>query len=460
MLLKSPKSYTDFKSGSKSKIELNKIMPAIGITSNDIRVFLSPLAYQEQLFSLIEQAKTRIYITALYVQNDEIGQAVLHALYQAKQKNPQLDVKVFVDFHRAQRGLIGEKESLGNRELYLQLAQQYQEPINIYGVAVKSRELLGVLHLKGMVFDDQVFYSGASINDIYLQHGPRYRLDRYYQIASSALANSFCDYLEQTFVNPGYCPLLNQQTLPSIREQKKNILALKSVMKKSCYRVSTSESSGDIRIEPLIGFGRRQKQLNHSVRQLVQQSETSLLIFTPYFNLPKPLTKDIIRALKREVKITLVIGDKTASDFYIAEQENFSTIGIIPYLYELLLRRFVKRWQRYIDNNLLEIRLWKNADNSYHLKGIVADNRFHLLTGSNLNPRAWSLDLENGLLIDDIKGHLLPYLAQETAMIFEDTQVLNNYQQLEDIKQYPEKPRKLIKKIKTIKIERILKRFL
>ena len=59
---------------------------------------------------------------------------------------------------------------------------------------------------------------------------------------------------------------------------------------------------------------------------MIQKSQSSLLIFTPYFNLPKPLKKDIIKALKRGVKITLVIGDKTANDFYIPEEKKY----IIP----------------------------------------------------------------------------------------------------------------------------------
>ncbi|MBE8568159.1 CDP-diacylglycerol--serine O-phosphatidyltransferase, partial [Vibrio sp. OPT46] len=49
----------------------------------------------------------------------------------------------------------------------------------------------------------------------------------------------------------------------------------------------------------------------------------------------------------------------------------------------------------------LSIHLWKHDNNSFHLKGIWVDKRYMLLTGNNLNPRAWSLDLENGLLIQD-----------------------------------------------------------
>ena len=46
----------------------------------------------------------------------------------------------------------------------------------------------------------------------------------------------------------------------------------------------------------------------------------------------------------------------------------------------------------------LIVRLWKDDDNSYHLKGMWVDYEWMLLTGNNLNPRAWRLDLENAIL--------------------------------------------------------------
>ncbi len=434
------------------------------VSCNDIQVFSSSKEYKQQLLNLIDRARSRIYITALYVQDDEAGREILHALYQAKANFPALDIKVFVDYHRAQRGLIGEKESLGNRALYLSLEEQYQQSIGIYGVAVKRKELFGVLHLKGMVFDNEVFYTGASINDIYLQQGDRYRLDRYYQISSAPLATSFCNFLQTTFVDSALAPLLNQPDMPTERQQKHNTLALKSALKKSSYRLGNLTKSevvtDKVTVQPLIGYGRRGNQLNRAIRKLVQNSEQSLLIFTPYFNLPPSLARDVVKALKRGVKITLVVGDKTANDFYIANDDDFSTIGIVPYIYEMLLKRFVKRWQTFINDGLLNIHLWKDADNSFHLKGLVADRRYHMLTGSNLNPRAWSLDLENGLLLDDPSEQLMAKVNQEVDAILVNTNKVLHFSDLQGVNDYPEKPKKLLKKIRMVQIDKLLKRFL
>lgn len=36
----------------------------------------------------------------------------------------------------------------------------------------------------------------------------------------------------------------------------------------------------------------------------------------------------------------IIVGDKTANDFYIPEDQPFKIIGALPYLYEINLRRF------------------------------------------------------------------------------------------------------------------------
>ena len=349
----------------------------------------------------------------------------------------------------------------------MKLAQEYPQTLNIYGVAVKRKEVFGVLHLKGMVFDDKLFYTGASINDIYLQQAERYRLDRYCTINSAILADSFCDYLIDNFIDSGLAPLFNQTELPDALEQKKNLAALKLQLKKSHYSVTQPQGlnpsklvSDKVFITPLVGFGRRKNELNKATRRLVQKANNNIVLFTPYFNLPHSLARDVIRALKRGVKTTIVVGDKTANDFFISNNESFSAIGIIPYVYEMLLKRFVKRYQNFIDQGLLNIHLWKDEDNSFHLKGLRVDDRYHLITGSNLNPRAWALDLENGLLVDDANKHFLAKTDDELRGILANTTKVKHFTDIEAVEDYPEKPQKLLKKIRAAQIDRVLKRFL
>jgi len=129
-------------------------------------------------------------------------------------------------------------------------------------------------------------------------------------------------------------------------------------------------------------------------------------------------------------------------------------------LYEALLLNYVKRQQRFIDNGLLEIKLWKDGDNSFHVKCLVTDHRYHLITGSNLNPRAWSLDLENGLLMDDPKQLFMPNFMIEFDVMSKNAKTIKHFSEIDQINDYPEKPRNLLKRLKIVQIDRILKRLL
>ena len=74
-------------------------MQEIIVDSSDVEFFTTPKEYKQQLLLLIEGARQRIFITALYLQDDDAGREVLHALYQVKANFPELIVNIFVDFN-------------------------------------------------------------------------------------------------------------------------------------------------------------------------------------------------------------------------------------------------------------------------------------------------------------------------------------------------------------------------
>jgi CDP-diacylglycerol---serine O-phosphatidyltransferase len=172
------------------------------------------------------------------------------------------------------------------------------------------------------------------------------------------------------------------------------------------------------------------------------------------------VTREVNRALARGVKIDIIVGDKTANDFYIPPSEPFKVIAALPYLYEISLRRFAKRHQRMIDSGQLNLHLWRDGDNTYHLKGMWVDQRYTLLTGNNLNPRAFRLDLENALLLDDPKGELLEPRQRELTEIFEHTRRIEHFQNLETLVDYPEAVGKFLRRVSRVRIERLLYRIL
>jgi len=132
----------------------------------------------------------------------------------------------------------------------------------------------------------------------------------------------------------------------------------------------------------------------------------------------------------------------------------------LPYLYEANLRRFAKSHQKDIQAERLRLHLWREGTNSYHLKGMWIDEDYALMTGNNLNPRAFRLDLENALLIHDPQHELQPQLQQELNSILQHTTQIRDYQQLEKIRDYPADVSKLLGRLSTVRLDRLAYRVL
>ncbi|GKX64014.1 CDP-diacylglycerol--serine O-phosphatidyltransferase [Pragia fontium] len=435
-------------------------LPKISQQIDDIKVLSSPGDYRAALLDLISRAEQRIYLIALYLERDDAGADILSAIYQAKMRRPELEVAILVDWHRAQRGRIGAVAESTNADWYCKMAEQHPGiNVPVYGIPVNTREALGVLHLKGSIIDNTVAYTGASVNDVYLHQHDKYRYDRYQFITNPALAQSMVNYVKQHLLTAEAVHKLDCHNRPRSPEIKNDIKKFRQSLRVQGYQFENSATNEQLSVTPLVGLGRH-SPLNKTIDRLMNSTEHKLTLCTPYFNLPAPLVKNIISLLRQGKQVEIIVGDKTANDFYIPEDQPFKIIGALPYLYEINLRRFVTRLQRYVDQELLTVRLWKDEDNTYHLKGIWVDDEWQLITGNNLNPRAWHLDLENAILIHDPLGELKEARLRELECIRTHTFVVNHYQQLQSIQFYPVKIRKLIRRLRRIRIDKLISRIL
>ena len=436
-------------------------LDAFAVDHKDINVLTSAAAFREHLITSIRHARKRIYLVALYLEADDAGRAILTELYQAKQRNPGLDIVVCVDWHRAQRGLIGAAQSECNAQMYEAFANQYDHRIPVYGIPVRNREVFGVLHLKGFIVDDEVIYSGASLNNVYLHYQERYRFDRYHVINHKPLADSMVSFINEQMISHDAVNDLALAERPSTKSLKTVIRQFRTSLNRAKYLCENeARDDGQVAVTPLVGVGKRRNYLNRHIVHMIAGATESITICTPYFNFPKSVASQIRKALKRGVKVDIIVGDKTANDFYISPDKPFKTIGGLPYLYELNLRRFAKANEARIASRQLSIHLWKHEDNSFHLKGMWVDKKLMLLTGNNLNPRAWKLDLENGLLINDKHQHLVEKFDAEFDNILQHTQLICTYKQIDPVETYPDKVQRLIKRILRVKADRILKQIL
>ena len=436
-------------------------LPAIAVPAGNIGVLSGPDEFRTTLLELIARATRRIVLVALYLQDDDAGREVLAALHAARARNPELKVQVLVDWHRAQRGLIGKDRSEGNAALYREYAGRLGAGVEIYGVPVQNRELFGVLHLKGFVIDDTVLYSGASINDVYLARHGRYRLDRYHRLDSPALADCLVEFVARELIAKDAVCRLDVPNVPTTRAIAGAIREFRQGMSAARYRFAAQAcAADDVAVTPLVGLGRDDNELNRTLVELIRATKQRLVILTPYFNLPREIRVALARLLRQGCEVTIVVGDKTANDFFIPPSEPFKTIGLLPYLYEANLRRFAKVHARDIADGKLNIHLWRDGDNSYHLKGLFIDDDISVVTGNNLNPRAWALDLENALVLRDPAGRLKEKNAAELAALLKQAKRLPDFHALETPRHYPAPVRKLFKRLNRVRLDRLVNRLL
>ncbi|MGF1910241.1 CDP-diacylglycerol--serine O-phosphatidyltransferase [Vibrio kasasachensis] len=436
-------------------------LPTLAQDPAHFDVLYSAQDFRTRLIKAIREASKRIYLVALYLEDDEAGREILSELYQAKQRNPGLDINVCVDWHRAQRGLIGAEATKTNASMYKSFSDQYEHKVPVYGVPVRGREVFGVLHLKGFIIDDTVIYSGASLNNIYLNYQDKYRFDRYHALTNPELANSMVKFIQQELVAHPAVNNLACPKKPETKEIKASIRQLRASLAKASYKFTHQAPTNEqVAVTPLVGVGKKRNKLNQSINHLLALAKDEIFICTPYFNFPRSVAKQIKRAIKRGVKVTIVVGDKTANDFFISPDQDFKTIGGLPYLYERNLRQFAKANEANIASRQLSIHLWKHEANSFHLKGIWVDKRYMLVTGNNLNPRAWKLDLENALLIQDDYDHLTEKFEHEVDNILQHSQLVCTYKQLEKLEDYPEAVQRLMRKVTRVKADRVLKQIL
>ncbi|AMA65145.1 CDP-diacylglycerol--serine O-phosphatidyltransferase [Candidatus Arsenophonus lipoptenae] len=445
------------------QIKTQQYLEKLAKLSQDVSGFTTlyqPESFRKALLDNIAKAKKYIYITTLYFESDDAGSDILNALYQAKIARPTLDIKIMVDWHRAQRCRIGGSKNSTNAEWYYQMAISHPElNIAIFGIPVNTLEALGVFHVKGFIFDNNIIYTGASINNVYLKQNKRYRYDRYHILNNTQLAITMKSFIDQCLLSSPAIQLLNQVYYRSNTKIKRFIKKFRHNLKSSHYQFKNNATNGELAVTPLIGLGKR-NELNKIILYLMHCTKNKMIICTPYFNLPTILIHIIIKLLRDGKQLEVIIGDKTANDFYIPPEEPFKIISTLPYLYEINLRRFIYRLQSFVDNQQLTIRLWKNGDNSYHLKGIWIDNNWQLITGNNLNSRAWGLDLENAILIHDPENVLFQQKNKELKCITNYTNIIHSYQEIDNIQHYPVKVKQLIRRLNRIYVDNLIRRII
>ncbi|URJ29858.1 CDP-diacylglycerol--serine O-phosphatidyltransferase [Blochmannia endosymbiont of Camponotus sp.] len=438
-------------------------LPKIVQRMDYFKILYSPKEFSNELLYAISRACNHICLVTLYLESDQGGKRIIDALFRVKQIRPKIKIRILVDWHRAKRSRIGSSKEYTNVDWYVDLVNKYPNTeIAIYGIPININEVLGVLHLKGFIIDDQILYSGASLSDEYLHVNTKYRYDRYHIIRNRQLSNIMLDYIDKELLSSRVINKLGCESSLSkkLNKYRKNdIRLLRRNLRRVCYSYQGNATYNELAIAPLVGLGKN-SELNQAIYHLICSSKNKIILCTPYFNMPNILVNTLIYLLHKGKNIEIIVGDKIANDFYIPSSKPFTLISVLPYLYELNLRYFLKKLQSYIDNKQLIVRMWKEGDNGYHVKGIWVDDEWQLLTGNNLNPRSLRFDLENALLIHDPCKMLLNQNNKELNTIRMHTSPIIHYTSLQHISHYPEKVGQFLNRICKLRFDRLINRIL
>jgi CDP-diacylglycerol--serine O-phosphatidyltransferase len=153
-------------------------LPKISQSVDDVEFFYAPAHFGRRFWKRLPAPRRRICIVALYLEQDEGGRGILHALYEAKRQRPNW---MFASWWTGIALSVAVLAPPPQHQCRLVLPDGQENPgvdIRLWR-AVNTREALGVLHFKGFIIDDSVLYSGASLNDVYLHQLDKYRYDRY-----------------------------------------------------------------------------------------------------------------------------------------------------------------------------------------------------------------------------------------------------------------------------------------
>lgn len=437
--------------------ELPKIIQKVDY----FKILFSPKEFRTALLHAISRANNHICLVTLYLDDDQGGKKIIDALLHVKKLRPQIKIRILVDWHRARRVRIGSSKKYTNIDWYTDIIKQYPNTeIAIYGIPIHVNEALGVLHLKGFIIDDQILYSGANLNDEYLHVNTKYRYDRYHIIRNPQLSDVMLNYIDQELLSAKVTNNLGYgNSLKKLKNSKNNIRLLRRNLRRVCYRYQGNATFNELAISPLVGLGKN-SALNKTIYHLIYSARNKVVLCTPYFNMPTVLIRALISLLRQGINIEIIVGDKIANDFYVPAHQPFTLISTLPYLYELNLRYFLKKLQKYVDNKRLLVRMWKEGNNGYHVKGIWVDDEWQLITGNNLNPRSVRFDLENALLVHDPRKLLFHQRNRELNMIRMHTNHIVHYTSLQHISDYPTKIGQLLYRIHQIRFDRLINRIL
>ncbi|KAH0559512.1 hypothetical protein GP486_003969, partial [Trichoglossum hirsutum] len=445
--------------------ELDRIAPRFDIHASQVQILQSPTEFYDTLKEKILHARSRIFLSTLYIGKTE--HELISTIRQALQTQPNLKVSFLTDALRGTR----ESPEPSCASLLAPLAAEfgpdrveirmYHTP-NLTGLRKKViprriNEGWGLQHMKLYGIDDEIIVSGANLSNDYFTN----RQDRYHIFASKKITDYFADIhravcclsflvqprngggssspqspsfiLEWPDSNPAPSPLANPNAFV-----KKASLILSPLVKplaSSTKQAPTSSLAYDTAVYPLSQFTpllRPDTSTEHPgliavLKALNADGYTaSKWMFTAgYFNI-HPELKSLLLTSKSQYG-TVVTASPWANGFYGSK----GISGLLPPAYTLLSRRFLESVHRAGQGSRIELKEWRRGTVgepggwTYHAKGLwvtlpdESDPSVTLIGSSNYTKRSYLLDLEVNTMVLTRNEELKRRLREEQEWLLE-----------------------------------------
>ncbi|WP_337394772.1 phosphatidylserine/phosphatidylglycerophosphate/cardiolipin synthase family protein [Paraprevotella clara] len=332
------------------------------------RVTLLPSGAEkfEDMFKAIEQARHYIYLEYFNFRNDSIGKALFTLLDKKVREGVKVRV-IYDDF-----GNVSNDRPLRKRHLR-QLKRRHFEVVVFDPIVFPwVNHALHRDHRKIVVIDDKVVYTGGmNVADYYIHGRPEFGKwrDMHMRLEGDCVPlyrRIFCEMWERC----------TGDKIDSL-EYQTDSLAFQTGFR-GLKETACADSSG-----VLLGVANREPKrspaiIRRSYIDAIDNAQKRIQIVNPYFTLVPSVKKALYRALKRGVKLEVMLSTKC-------------DVPVMPDVAAYHAKRLMKRGAD----------IYYYEDGFHHSKVMMVDSTFCTVGSANLNSRSLKFDYEvNAFIVD------------------------------------------------------------
>ncbi|MBS4175387.1 cardiolipin synthase [Bacillus sp. FJAT-49736] len=334
----------DFKMGKKS-FHQNSLSRNYSRRKGDIHL----ITHGKDLFSLflsdIKDARSSIHILFYIVKDDLFSKEFLQLLIQKAEEG--VEVRLLLDWlgsHNTPKSLIKEIRNAGGHVAY---SNRLKFPFPFFSLQQRN-------HRKISVIDGNIGYVGG------------YNVGKEY-IDEDSVLSPWRDY-HLRILGEGVCDLQDEFMVDWNRSSN-------NIIEKENKYFFSALPTGDMQHQFFPTQGLR---LEHTICELLDSAKTSICIGTPYFIPSIIILEKLMEALKRGVKIRIIVPKK--ADHFLVKEASFT-------------------YFRTLIGHGAEVYQYLNG--FYHAKVIIVDEEICQIGTANFDRRSIYLNLEINCYIYD-----------------------------------------------------------